>query len=68
MEFKNTRAENTNLLLIRSLLAELMRLAKGKKVVLLLDEIQHLITDKAFDDFADSGSDDAANKRILGID
>ena len=31
------------------------------------DHIIH-VTDKAFDDFADSGSDDAANKRILGID
>lgn len=26
------------------------------------------VTDKAFDDFADAGTDDAANKRILGID
>ncbi len=26
------------------------------------------VTDKAFDDFADSGVDDQANKRILGID
>jgi len=25
------------------------------------------VTDKAFDDFADSGSDDAANRRMLGI-
>lgn len=25
------------------------------------------VTDKAFDDFADTGTDDAANKRILGI-
>ena len=31
------------------------------------DHIIH-VTDKAFDDFADGGSDDAANKRILGID
>ena len=30
---------------------------------------QHIIrvTDKAFDDFADAGTDDAANRRILGI-
>ena len=29
----------------------------------------HLIrvTEKAFDDFADSGADDAANKKMLGI-
>ncbi|MCG8413214.1 MAG: sugar phosphate isomerase/epimerase [Pseudomonadales bacterium] len=26
------------------------------------------VTDKAFDDFADAGTDDTANKRILGID
>ena len=26
------------------------------------------ITDKTFDDFAGSGSDEAANRRILGID
>lgn len=26
------------------------------------------VTDKAFDDFADSGADEAANRRILGID
>ena len=31
------------------------------------DHIIH-VTDKAFDDFADGGTDDAANKRILGID
>ncbi|MDB9968129.1 sugar phosphate isomerase/epimerase [Gammaproteobacteria bacterium] len=31
------------------------------------DHIIH-VTDKAFDDFAYGGSDDAANKRILGID
>jgi sugar phosphate isomerase/epimerase len=31
------------------------------------DHIIH-VTDKAFDDFADGGSDDAANKRILGLD
>jgi hypothetical protein len=31
------------------------------------DHIIH-VTDRAFDDFADGGSDDAANKRILGID
>jgi len=31
------------------------------------DHIIH-VTDKAFDDFADGGSDDAANRRILGID
>ena len=31
------------------------------------DHIIH-VTDKAFDDFADGGSDDAANKRILRID
>ncbi len=31
---------------------------------------QHIIrvTEKAFDDFADSGADDAANRRMLGID
>ena len=30
---------------------------------------EHIIrvTDKAFDDFADAGTDDAANKRILGL-
>jgi len=31
------------------------------------DHIIH-VTDRAFDDFADVGSNDAANKRILGID
>ncbi len=56
MEFKNTQAENNNLLLIRSLLSQLIGLskgkgAKGKRVILLLDEIQHLLTDKAFGDF-----------------
>ena len=25
------------------------------------------VTDKAFDDFADAGTDDAANRRMLGI-
>ena len=30
---------------------------------------QHIIrvTDKAFDDFADGGSDEAANQRMLGV-
>ena len=30
---------------------------------------EHIIrvTDKAFDDFADGGTDDAANRRMLGI-
>ena len=26
------------------------------------------VTEKAFDDFADGGSDEAANRRMLGID
>jgi hypothetical protein len=31
---------------------------------------EHIIrvTDKAFDDFADGGADDAANRRILGLE
>jgi hypothetical protein len=51
MAFKNSKAETDSLLLIRSLMADLIKLAKGKRVVLLLDEIQHLITDSAFNDF-----------------
>lgn len=51
VEFKNTKAENNSLVLIRSLLSELIGLAKGQRVILLLDEIQHLVTDKAFEDF-----------------
>jgi hypothetical protein len=51
MDFTNAKAANSNLLLIRSLLSEIIRLAKKKRVILLLDEIQHLLTDKAFHDF-----------------
>jgi len=50
MEFGSVKAHSSELLQIRSLLCDLVELADGKRVVLLLDEIQHLVTDSAFND------------------
>ncbi len=49
VDLKSTKAESNELQTIRKLLSELIYISKGKRVVLLIDEIQHLITDKAFD-------------------
>ncbi len=50
LEFKSAKAQSSELLQIRTLLCDLVEAAKGKRVVLLLDEIQHLVSDVVFND------------------
>jgi hypothetical protein len=49
VDLRNEQADGGALQLIRSSLNELIKIADNKRVVLMLDEIQHLVTDKAFD-------------------
>lgn len=48
-DLKNIEATSDDIQVIHRLIEELVVLSKGKKVVLLIDEIQHLLTDKSFE-------------------
>lgn len=51
LEFAGAAATQEQLASVRASLAQLIEAAAPRRVVLMLDEFQHLITDDAFDDF-----------------